>query len=111
MTSQYIRKPDPVEAIKWTGHNFPEVQQFVRDWIGPDDETGVWNEPDDGWPHERFAYNTVQFTLNFDRGSHDDIEVDPGNWIVVHTDFPARHDERVEVVDDDRFAATYQAVP
>lgn len=102
----YIRRPDPVAAIKWTGHNFPEVEQFVRDWIGPDDETGVRNEPDEGWPHERFAYNTVQFTELFDDG-HDDVEVDPNRWIVVHQDFPAGHRERVEVLDDDWFGIHY----
>ncbi len=104
----YIRKADPVEAIKWTGHNFPEVEQFVRDWIGTDYDTGVRNEPDEGWPTEKFAYNMVQFTVYFDRGSHDDFEVDPDRWIVVHTALPVGHDERVEVVDDDRFTETYE---
>jgi hypothetical protein len=104
----YVRKPDPVVAIKWTGYNFPEVEQFVRDWIGPDDETGVRNEPDEGWPTDRFTYNTVQFTVVYD-DSTDDVEVDPGCWIVVHTGFPVGHQERVEVVDEDRFFATFEA--
>lgn len=108
--TDYSRKPDPVAAIKWTGHNFSEVEQFVRDWIGPDDETGIRNEQDEGWPTERFAYNTVQFSLSFDGGHTDDIEVDPDCWIVVHHSFPVGNDERVEVLDDDQFNIHYEAV-
>lgn len=112
MSLDYIRKPDPVVAIKWTGHNFADVEQFVRDWVGPDDETDLQNEPDEGWPTERFTYNTVQFTTVFDDGSRDveDVEVYQGRWIVVHTDFPVGHRERVEVLDDDLFRRDYEAV-
>lgn len=105
----YIRKPDPVAAIRWTGRNFPEVEQFVRDWIGPDYDTGVRNEPDEGWPDERFAYNIVQFELVYDN-STEDVEIDPGRWIVVHTHFPVGHRERVEVLSDDDFQIHYQLV-
>jgi hypothetical protein len=106
----YVRRHDPVAAIKWTGHNFLEVEQFVRDWIGPDDETGIRNEPGEGWPTERFAYNTVQFTVWTDDCT-DDAEVDPDRWIVVHTDFPVGHRERVEVLDDDLFRRDYEPLP
>lgn len=27
----YIKKPIPVEAIQWTGENFEEIKEFMRD--------------------------------------------------------------------------------
>ncbi|MGK5677545.1 hypothetical protein [Actinoplanes sp. URMC 104] len=103
-------RPWRIAAIQWTGHNFDEVEQFVRDYIGPDDETGVRNEPDEGWPREKFAYNTVQFTV-YGGGSTDDLDIDPGQWIVVHLDIPADQGsiERVEIVaDSDELSRAYQ---
>lgn len=102
-----------IAAIKWTGHNFPEIQQFVRDHVGPDDETGVRNEPDEGCPTEKFAYNMVQFdAMGAQRRWH--VELDPDRWIVVHLDIPADQDmdnRRVEVLDDDDLRIAYEQVP
>ncbi len=28
---RYIKKPIPVEAIQWTGNNFPEMRAFMHD--------------------------------------------------------------------------------
>lgn len=98
----YTHKPWPVAGIKWTGHNFPEVEAFVRTYIGPDDETGVRNDPDEGWPTEKFAYNTVQFYA-----CGDDQEVDPDGWIVVRTDLPADSRGRVWTLHDKQFLDEY----
>lgn len=108
-TPAYRRKPDPVAAILWTGYNFPDVEQFFRDWVPAmvADEQGPYNEPDEGWPTERFTYNTVQY---YD--GDDDRSVDPGNWIIVHTDIPENVDRgipRIEAVGPDDFRRDYEA--
>lgn len=104
MNGVYTHKPWRIAAVFWNGRNFPEVQQFFRDYVGPDKETGIWNEPDEGWPTEKYAYNIVQFYYG------DDIEVDPQTWIIVHLDIPADQDpdhQRIQKMDEDEFQRTY----
>lgn len=31
MIQRYVKKPIPIEAIKWTGHNFDEIINFMGD--------------------------------------------------------------------------------
>ncbi|OKI47272.1 hypothetical protein [Micromonospora sp. CB01531] len=101
MTAQdvYTHRPWKVAAIQWTGDNFPEVERFLIDNVGED--CGPRNEPDEGWPHEKYAYNMVQFYA-----WNGDQEVDPGMWIVVYLglDEPAG-----EIMHADDFRAAYEA--
>jgi hypothetical protein len=91
----YTHRPWPVAAIQWTGSNFADIEQFVRDNIGDPDDIGLRNEDDE--------YNMVQFYA-----WNDDQEVDPGRWIVVYLglDEPAG-----EIMHPDEFRAGYEVRP
>jgi hypothetical protein len=106
----YRHQPWRVHAIQWTEDNFEQVAQFVRDYIGPDEDTGIRNEPDGGYPDEPYTYNIVEFTT-FGRGHQADVEVDPGEWIVVRDVPDAPAFRKVRTMDDDEFRRTYEPAP
>ncbi len=89
----YTHRPWQVAAIRWTGDNFPDVEQFARDYLGDPDDIGLRNEPDE--------YNMVQFDA-----WNDDQEVDPGRWIVVDLGNP--DNPTGQIMWDDEFHAAYE---
>jgi hypothetical protein len=99
----YTHRPWRVAAIEWTGSNFADVEQFVRDYIGDPGEVGLRNEP---WTEtingRHFSYNEIQFYA-----WGDDQEVDPGKVIVVPLN--AGDDARGELMSADDFRIAYEA--
>lgn len=72
-TTAYRLIPYAVHAVRWTGDNYAEVRQFLLD-NGIEDDCIGW----DGAMDEHRVFQFYAWD--------DDQEVDPGRWIVVHTD-------------------------
>lgn len=96
----YRRKAHRVAAIEWTGTNFPEVETFLKEWIGGD--CVARNEPDREEINGKvYESNIVQF-----EAWGDDQEVDPGYWIVVYPDDP---DGDGEIMLGEQFEIDFEA--
>lgn len=76
--NRYELRPKGVSAIKWTGENRAEVDFFLRGILMPNE--GPYFSADEESGEKYDDYNTVQFYYG------DDIEVDPGHWIVFPDD-------------------------
>jgi hypothetical protein len=100
----YTHRPWRVAAIEWTGDNFADVEQFVRDYIGDPNEIGLRNEPDE---YVRRDGAIVTFNMIRFYAWGDDQEVDPGKVIVVPLD--AGDDARGELMSADDFRIAYEA--
>jgi hypothetical protein len=98
----YTHKPWRVAAIQWTGSNFADVEQFVRDYVGEPDQIRLRNESFTfdilGKPR---TFNAIQFDA---WGSGHAL--DPGQWIVAPLGCEGMTGE---VLDADEFRITYEA--
>jgi hypothetical protein len=83
-----------VNAVQWTGDNFPEVERFIAENVGNDCGTRCDYDPD-----YKFSYNIVQFS------THEDYEVEEGDWIVVHR---PPHDPHIEIMCETLFREAYE---
>lgn len=104
MTDIYVPRAQQRAAKQWNGDNFAEIEEFFLKWVGPHEDTGLRNEPfDETINGRRFHSNTVDF---YD-GS-DDMEVDPGRWIVVHLSKPRGEKGRIEVFHPEAFTERFE---
>jgi hypothetical protein len=87
-----------IEACQWTGHNLDEMKQLLaaivdsNEWDGPE----VYSDYIEDYflPLTQKAgggYNMLKFYAG------DDMEVDPGQWVVVYSD------GEVEIMSDEEF--------
>lgn len=101
----YLRRPQLVRAIQWTGDNHVEVHAFVDQFIP---ETGgyvaAFDDPD-FQPYDWDDGLTYQFCA-----WGDDQEADPGSWIVVYQGFTDEWDHEGTIMSDSEFQATYERV-
>lgn len=87
-----------VAAAQWTGHNLDEMKQLLAPYV----ESNEWDGPEvySEYIEDFFVrsldrsiggYNMLKFYAG------DDMEVDPGQWVVVYSD------GEVEIMDDAQF--------
>lgn len=97
------RAKQNVKAAQWTGNNLDEMKMLVTDVIESNQWDGieVYSEyiepyflPSSGI--HGGGYNMLQFYAG------DDMEVDPGNWVVVY------EDNEVEVMSDEQFHKMFE---
>lgn len=84
---KFKRKVTQVDAVFWSGDNTQEVVDFFAEILSP--EYGPYFNPPD-------EYNTVQWY------DGDDMECDPGKWIVLD-------DEEWKIMEDQWFRRDYEA--
>jgi|SRR6188768_2272872 len=97
------RAKQNVQAAQWTGSNFPEMKDLLKDVV----ELNEWDGPEiyveEIEPYFLFSqglregYNILKFYA-----SGDDMEVDPGLWVVVY------EDGEVELMEDEQFLKMFE---
>lgn len=86
-----------VSAAQWTGHNLDEMKKLLKNVVDNNPWDGIEVYVDYIEPYyisslgNRGGYNLLKFYAG------DDMEVDPGNWVVVYSD------GEVEIMDDEQF--------
>ena len=87
-----------VEAAQWTGENLDEMKELLKPYVDNNQWDGVevysdYIEPYfTNWNNKQ---NPGYYVLKFYAG--DDMEVDPGQWVVVY------EDEEIEVMNEQQF--------
>jgi hypothetical protein len=83
-----------VEAAQWTGDNLDVMKRLLSPYV----EHNEWDGPEvysdfieDFFGRDGRGYNMLKFYAG------DDMEVDPGQWVVVYSD------EEIEIMTDEDF--------
>jgi hypothetical protein len=91
-----------VEAKQWTGHNLDAMKELLKDVVDSNDWDGpeVYSDYIEPYFFPRSGisgggYNFLKFYAG------DDIEVDPGMWVIVH------EDGEVELMEDEQFTKMF----
>ncbi len=87
-----------VLAVQWTGHNLDEMKELLKDVVQHNQWDGPEVYSDYVEPYHIASLGTLggYSVLKFYAG--DDMEVDPGQWVVVY------EDGEVEIMDEGSFA-------
>jgi len=93
----YLAK-QTVQAAQWTGHNLSEMKDLLEDVLSHNPWDGLELYVEEIEPYFLFSqglregYNVLKFYA-----SGDDMEVDPGIWVVVYSD------GEIELMEDEQF--------
>ena len=82
-----------VEAAQWTGDNLDEMKRLLAPYV----TSNAWDGPEVYADEIEDFFNRGRsyFMLKFYAG--DDMEVDPGQWVVVYSD------GEIEIMSDEDF--------
>jgi hypothetical protein len=69
MSNQYVKKPIVIEAVQWTGENWPEIHAIVAPISGPFHD---YQRSGEAKPYLYLLINTLE----------GDMRADPGDWII-----------------------------
>lgn len=102
MSNFEYRAKQNVRAGQWTGENLDEMKELLKNVV----ESNQWDGPevysDYIEPYfiqslgDRGGYYMLEFYSN------GDMEVDPGQWVVVY------EDNEVEIMDNDQFNKMFE---
>ena len=86
-----------VRAAQWRQDNLTEMQELLKDIVEEDfdGDPCVYADYIDPYFLNSLGYRGGYFVLKF--YANDDMEVDPGRWVVVY------EDGEVEIMDDQQF--------